>query len=55
MRDEHEPVDYVCVAIQAYNSQGNMVMIKNPTPTKVFRIVDLGNKDEHKMEFLGWG
>ena len=55
VRDEHEPGEYLCVTIQAYDSQGNMVMIKNPTPTKVFRIVDLGNKDDHKMEFLGWG
>jgi hypothetical protein len=55
VRDEHEPGDYLCVAIQAYDSQGNMVMIENPKPTKIFRIVDLGNKDDHKMEFLGWG
>jgi hypothetical protein len=55
VRDEHEPGDYLCVAIQAYDSEGNMVMIKNPKPTKIFRIVDLGNKDDHKMEFLGWG
>jgi hypothetical protein len=55
VRDEHEPGDYLCVAIQAYDSEGNMVMIKNPKPTKVFRIVDLGSKDNHKMEFLGWG
>jgi hypothetical protein len=31
------------------------VMIDNPKPTKIFRIVDLRNKDDHKMEFLGWG
>ena len=55
VRDEHKPGEYLCVTIQAYDSQGNMVMIKNPTPTKVFRIVDLGNKDDHIMEFLGWG
>jgi hypothetical protein len=55
VRDEHEPGDYLCVAIQAYDSEGNMVMIKNPKPTKVFRIVDLGSKDDHKVEFLGWG
>ena len=54
-RDEHEPGDYLCVSIQAYDSEGNMVVIKNPTPTKVFRIVDLGNKDDHKIEFLGGG
>src|SRR5215203_3743062 len=72
VRDEHEPGDYICVAIQAYDSQGNMVMIKNPKPTKVFRIVSLRNKNstlwsflflrltirnknDHKVEFLGWG
>jgi hypothetical protein len=55
VRDEHEPGDYLCVAIQAYDAEGNMVMIDNPKPTKIFRIVDLRNKDDHKMEFLGWG
>ena len=55
VRDEHEPGDYLCVAIQAYDSEGNMVMIKNPKPTKIFRIVNLRNKDDHEMEFLGWG
>jgi hypothetical protein len=54
VRDEHEPGDYL-VGIKACDSEGNMVMIKNPKPTKIFRIVDLGNKDDHKMEFLGWG
>src|SRR5829696_9694962 len=28
---------------------------ENPKPTKVFRIVDIGSKDDHKVEFLGWG
>jgi len=55
VRDEHAPGDYICVAIQGYDSEGNMVMIKNPKPTRIFRIVNLGNKDDHKMEFLGWG
>ena len=32
-----------------------MVMIENPKPTRIFRIDDLGNKDNHKMEFLGYG
>ena len=39
----------------SYDSEGNMVMIENPKPTRIFRIEDLGNKDDHKMEFLGWG
>ena len=55
VRDEHEPGDYLCVAIQVYDSQGNMVMIKTPKPTKIFRIVDLRNINDHKVEFLGWG
>jgi len=55
VRDEHEPGDYLCVAIQAYDSQGNMVMIENPEPTKVFRIVDLRNNNDNKVKFLGWG
>jgi hypothetical protein len=32
-----------------------MVMIENPKPTKIFRIVALQNKNDHKVEFLGWG
>ena len=53
--DEHEPGDYRCVAIQVYDSDGNMAMIHNPTPSRVFKIVDEGKKDDKKTEFLGWG
>jgi len=28
-------------------------MMKDPKPTKILRIEDLGNKDDFKMEFLG--
>jgi hypothetical protein len=55
VRDEHIPGDYLCVALQVYDSQGNMVMIKNPSPSKAFRLVGAGNGDEQKTEFLGWG
>ena len=55
VRDEHEPGDYLCVAIQVYDSTGNMVMIDNPMPSRVFKIVDEGKKDDKKTEFLGWG
>jgi hypothetical protein len=55
VRDEHIPGDYLCVALQVYDSLGNMQMIKNPTPSKVFRLVGAGNRDEQKTEFLGWG
>jgi hypothetical protein len=55
VQDEHEPGAYLCVAIQVYDSQGSMVMIENPKPTKIFRVVDLRNKNDHKVQFLGWG
>ena len=53
--DEHTPGEYLCVAIQVYDANGNMVMIDIPSPSKVFRIVDLGKRDDKKTEFLGWG
>jgi hypothetical protein len=53
--DEHEPGDYLCVAIQVYDSDGNVAMIKNPVPSRVFKIVDEGKKEDKKTEFLGWG
>jgi hypothetical protein len=53
--DEYEPGDYLCVAIQVYDSDGNVAMIKNPMPSRVFKIVDEGKKEDKKTEFLGWG
>lgn len=53
--DEHVPGEYLCTAIQAYDADGNMEMIENPTPSRVFHIVDERKKDDQKMEFLGWG
>jgi hypothetical protein len=53
--DGHYPGDYLCVAIQVYDAAGNMVMINNPAPSRLFRIVDEGKKDDKKTEFLGWG
>ncbi len=53
--DEHEPGDYLCISIQVYDSQGNVVIIKTPSPSRLFRIVDEGKKDDKKTEFLGWG
>ena len=53
--DRHEPGDYICVAIQVYDTNGNMELIKNPMPTRVFRIVDEGQGEPtKKTEFLGW-
>ena len=53
--DGHIPGEYLCTAIQAYDAEGNMEMIKNPIPSRVFHIVDERKKDDRKMEFLGWG
>jgi hypothetical protein len=53
--DEHEPGEYLCVAIQVYDSQGNVVIIKTPSPSRLFRIIDEGKRDDKKTEFLGWG
>ena len=53
--DGHTPGEYLCTAIQAYDTEGNMEMINNPTPSRLFRIVDEPKKDDQKMEFIGWG
>jgi len=53
--DEHIPGDYLCVSIQVYDAQGNVVIISNPSPSRLFRIVDEGKRDDKKTEFLGWG
>lgn len=53
--DEHKFGDYLCVAIQVYGADGNMVMLENPKPTRIFRIVEGGDRDDRKTEFLGWG
>jgi hypothetical protein len=34
--DEDRPGNYLCVAIQVYYSNGNIVMINNPVPSRVF-------------------
>jgi hypothetical protein len=53
--DEHEPGDYLCVSIQVYDVQGNVMIIKTPSPSRLFRIVDEGKRNDKKTEFLGWG
>lgn len=53
--DEHKPGEYLCVAIQVYDASGNMIMIDNPSPAKIFRIVDERKRDDCPTEFVGWG
>ena len=53
--DEHAPGQYLCIAIQVYDATGNMIMIENPSPAKIFRIVDERKRGDKHTEFLGWG
>ena len=53
--DGHKFGDYLCVAIQVYDANGNMVMIESPKPSRIFRIVQGGNREDRTTEFLGWG
>jgi hypothetical protein len=53
--DEHEPGDYLCVSIQVYDANGNVVIIRTPSPSRLIRVVDEGKRDDKKTEFLGWG
>lgn len=53
--DGHKGGDYLCVAIQVYDATGHMVMIESPKPSRMFRIVQGGNRDNRSTEFLGWG
>lgn len=53
--DGHKAGDYLCVAIQVYDANGSMSMIESPKPSRIFRIVQGGNRDDRTTEFLGWG
>ena len=53
--DGHAPGEYLCTAIQAYDAHGNMEMIKNPIPSRLFRIVDERKIEDQTVEFLGRG
>lgn len=53
--DGHKFGDYLCVAIQVYDANGSMSMIESPKPSRIFRIVQGGNRDDRTTEFLGWG
>ena len=55
VRDEHEPGDCLCMAIQAYDSEGTMPMTMNVKPFSIFCIETLGKKDDRMTAFLGWG
>ncbi len=31
------------------------MIIKTPSPSRLFRMIDEGKRDDKKTEFLGWG
>ena len=53
--DEHEPGDYLCVAIQVYDCKGNMAMIANPTPSRVFKHRGRGKEGRQEDRVPGLG
>lgn len=53
--DQHRPGEYLCVAIQVYDPEGNMTVVNNPTPPKTLHIVENGEKGRQGPRFLGWG
>ncbi|HZY64813.1 MAG: hypothetical protein M3N10_10080 [Actinomycetota bacterium] len=53
--DQHVPGEYLCVAIQVYDPQGNMTVIRNPSPPMSVLIVENGKKGRQGPRFLGWG
>ncbi|MGF1471254.1 MAG: hypothetical protein ACFB50_05850 [Rubrobacteraceae bacterium] len=55
VNDQHVPGEYLCVAIQVYDPEGNMTVIRNPTPAMTVHIVENGKKGRQGPKFLGWG
>ena len=55
VNDQHRPGEYLCVAIQVYDPEGNMTVIHNPSPPASVLIVENGEKGRRGPKFLGWG
>lgn len=55
VNDQHRPGEYLCVAIQVYDPEGNMTVIRNPSPPTSVHIVENGEKGRQGPKFLGWG
>ena len=53
--DQHVPGEYLCVAIQVYDPEGNVAVIHNPSPAKTVRIAEDDKKGRQGPKFLGWG
>ncbi|CAN5575883.1 hypothetical protein BH24ACT22_BH24ACT22_21920 [soil metagenome] len=55
VNDQHVPGEYLCVAIQVYDPDGNMAVIRNPSPPTSIHIVENGKKGRRGPRFIGWG
>ncbi|CAN5855979.1 hypothetical protein BH23ACT11_BH23ACT11_04540 [soil metagenome] len=55
VNEQHVPGEYLCVAIQVYDPDGNMTVIRNPSPPKSIHIVENGKRGRQGPRFLGWG
>ena len=53
--DQHKPGEYLCVAVQVYDPEGNVAVIRNPSPAKTIRIIEDDKKGRQGPRFLGWG
>ena len=52
--DRHVPGEYLCVSIQVYDPDGNVTVIRNPSPAKTVRIIEGDKKERPGPKFLGW-
>lgn len=55
VNDQHRPGEYLCVAIHVYDPEGNMMVIRNPSPPMSIHIVENGEKGRRGPRFIGWG
>lgn len=55
VNDQHVPGEYLCVAIQVYDPDGNLEVIRNPAPPMTILIVEDTKKGRQGPRFLGWG
>lgn len=55
VNDQHVPGEYLCVLIQVYDPDGNLSVIRNPTPAMSIFIVENGGRSRQEPKFLGWG
>lgn len=52
--DRHVPGEYLCVSIQVYDPDGNVTVVRNPSPAKTVWIIEDDKKERPGPKFLGW-